>query len=335
MNNVFVPNAQPLFVNHTQTPPNVYPSGNGCFTSNVTIARPAFGDILFSQAALGVINVTKQLEQDKIKVYAKPTAACPYPAMNPLFAWALQQALLFAHFIDLFEGFEPHPHLKAFHQFSLQNIGVVTSPQPVPNYIFENNFDFFRGQLYVAKAKLQANKYEAQVQKLRNEQKTVFRRVMQTQDQANCIFLELPLITQTDPPHYQTQEEAEKDSVKVLKKYFQWLHGAKQLSGILSDIQWRIVKGLDHKLTVQAFIYILGDEIDYLPLLKEQWELTCSDYQLQGIFPEPKHTHCYDGQGIVQKAWLQLIERVHEPLGFYRYKGNGITYVWKEYTGNV
>lgn len=335
MNQVFVPNAQPLFVNHTQTLPNVYPSENGGFTSNVTITRPAFGDILFSQIAFGLINFTKQLEQAKIKGYPKPTAACPYPAMNPLFIRALQQVPLFAHFIDLFEGFEPHPHLKAFHQFSLQNIGVVTSPQPIPNYIFENNFDFFRGQLYVAKAKLQANKYEAQVQKLRNEQKTVFRRVMQTQDQANCIFLELPLITQTDPPHYETQEQAEKDSVKVLKNYFQWLHGAKQLRGILSDIQWRIVKGLDHKLTAQAFIYILGDEIDYLPLLKEQWEFTCSDYQFQGIFPEPKHTHCYDGQGIVQKTWLQLIERVHEPLGFYRYKGNGITYLWKEYTGNV
>ena len=335
MNNVFVPNAQPLFFNCAQTPPNVYPSGSGCFTSNVAMVRPAFGDIIFSQIALGVINVIKQLEQDKIKVYAKPTAACPYPAMNPLFAWVLQQAPLFAHFIDLFEGFEPHPHLKAFHQFSLQNIGVVTSPQPIPNYIFENNFDFFRGQLYVAKAKLQANKYEAQVQKLRNEQKTVFRRVMQTQNQANCIFLELPLITQTDPPHYQTQEQAEKDSVKVLKNYFQWLHGAKQLRGILSDIQWRIVKGLDHKLTAQAFIYILGDEIDYLPLLKEQWELTCLEFHLQSVFPIPKHNHCYDGQGIVQKTWLQLIERVHEPLGFYRYKGNGITYVWKEYTGNV
>ncbi|RZG68421.1 hypothetical protein EXE25_05030 [Acinetobacter bouvetii] len=335
MNPVFAPNAQPLFVNHTQTPPNVYPSGNGGFTSNVTMVRPAFGDTLFSQIALGVINFTKQLEQAKIKVYPKPTAAYPYPAMNPLFIWALQQAPLCAHFTDLFEGFEPHPHLKAFHQFALENIGVVTSPQPVPNYIFENNFDFFRGQLYVAKAQLQANKYEAQVQKLRNEQKTVFRRVMQTQDQANCIFLELPLITQTDPPHYQTQEEAEKDSVKLLKKYFQWLHGAKQLSGILSDIQWRIVKGLDHKLTAQAFIYILGDEIDYLPLLKEQWEFTCLDFHLQGIFPVPRHTHCYNGQGIIQKTWLQLIERVHEPLGFYRYKGNGITYVWKEYAGNV
>ncbi|MBK5646978.1 MAG: hypothetical protein I4N51_07640, partial [Acinetobacter sp.] len=122
MNQVFVPNAQPLFVNHTQTPPNVYPSGTGGFTSNVTMVRPAFGDILFSQIALGLINFSKQLEQAKIKVYAKPTAACPYPAMNPLFVWALQQAPLFAHFIDLFEGFEPHPHLEGFRQFSLQNI---------------------------------------------------------------------------------------------------------------------------------------------------------------------------------------------------------------------
>jgi hypothetical protein len=116
----------------------------------------------------------------------------------------------FAHFIDLFQGFEAHPHLKVFHQFAVQNIGLVTSPQPIPIYIFQNNFNRFRGELYVAKAKLHANKYEAQVQKLRNEQKTVFRRVMQTQDQANCIFLELPLIAQTDPPHYETQEDAEK-----------------------------------------------------------------------------------------------------------------------------
>lgn len=335
MNPVFVPNAQPLFFNHAQTQPNVYPNGNESVPPYIGMIRPIFGDTTFSKIALGLINFTKQLEQAKIKAYPKPTAACPCPAMNPLFIWALQQAPLFAHFIDLFEGFEPHPHLKAFHQFSLQNIGVATSPQPVPIYIVENNFDFFRGQLYAAKAKLQANKYEAQVQKLRNEQKTVFRRVMQTQEQANCIFLELPLIAKTNPPHYMTQEDAEKDSVKVLKKYFQWLHASKQLAGKLYDIQWRIVKGLDHHLTAQAFIYILGDEINYLPLLQEQWELVCLDYQLQGIFPIPKRTHCYDGQGVVQKMWLQLIERIHEPLGFYRYKGNGITYLWKEYTGNI
>ena len=331
MNPVFVPNAQPLFFNHTQIPQNVYPSGD----LTLAFVRPNYGDESMGRCSLAIIHTMKQLEQDKIKVFPKATALNPYPLMNPLCSWMLQQVKIFAIYTDLFEGFEVHPHLKAFHKFAVDNISLMTSPQPIPAHIFENNFNFLRGELYIAKAKLLANKYESQVQKLRNQQKTVFRRVMQTQDQANCIFLELPFISQIDPPHYQTQEEAEKDSVKVLKKYFQWLHGVKQLSGILSDIQWRIVKGLDHKLTAQAFIYILGDEIDYLPLLKEQWELVCLDYQLQGIFPEPKHAHCYDGQGIVQKAWLQLIERVHEPLGFYRYKGNGITYVWKEYTGNV
>lgn len=76
------------------------------------MVRPAFGDILFSQTALGVINITKQLEQDKIKVHPKPIVACPYPAMNLVFAWALQQVQPFAYFIDLFEGFEKHPHLN-------------------------------------------------------------------------------------------------------------------------------------------------------------------------------------------------------------------------------
>ncbi|WP_151730885.1 hypothetical protein [Acinetobacter junii] len=335
MNQIFIQNTQPHFFNMAQTPPNVYPNGNEGFSVNSIMVKPTYGDPIFNQISFGLINLSKLLEQDKIKVFPKATPTVPNPPMNQLCAWALHHVRPFAHFIDLFEGFEVHPHLKVFHKFALQNICLVTSPQPIPNYIFENNFNYYRGELYVAKAKLQADKYEAQVQKLRNAQKTVFRRVMQTQDQANCIFLELPLIAQTDPPHHQTQEEAEKNSVKVLKKYFQWLHKAGQLTEKLYDIQWRIVKGLDQGLTAQAFVYIIGNEENYMPLLKEQWEWVCHDYQLQGIFPEPKHTHCYDGQGIVQKAWLQLIERVHEPLGFYRYKGNGITYAWKEYTGNV
>lgn len=334
MNHLQVQNHTHLF-NIAQEVPNVYPNGNVNSSSNIIITRPPYANGYFEKIAFGLIDFLKKLEQDTIKVFSKPTAICPYPPMNPLCVWVLHQIPQFAHFIDLFDGFEANPYLDVFHKFAVENSQLMISLQPVPNHMWENLFRRLRAELYTAKANPQTKKFQAQIQKLRNEQKTIFRRVMQTQDQANCIFLELPLITQTDPPHYQTQEEAEKESVKVLKTYFQWLHGARQLTGKLSDIQWRIVKGLDHKLIAQAFIYILGDEIDYLPLLKEQWELTCSDYQLQGIFPEPKHIHCYDGQGIVQKAWLQLIERVHEPLGFYRYKGNGITYAWKEYTGNV
>lgn len=335
MNQVFVPNAQPLFVNNAQTPPNVYPNNHVNLSSNITITLPPYANEGFEKTAFGLIDFLKKLEQDTIKVFSKPTAICPYPPMNLLCYFALQQMPSFSYFIGLFDGFEANPYLGVFHKFAVENSQLMRSLQPVPNHMWENLFHRLRAELYAAKAKLQATKFQAKVQKLHNEQKTVFRRVMQTQNQANCIFLELPFIAQTEPQHLQTQEEAEKESVKVLKKYFQWLHGKKQLAGILSDIQWRIVKGLDHKLTAQAFIYILGDKEDHLPLLQEQWELVCLDYQLQGISPKPKHTHCYDGQGIVQKAWLQLIERVHQPLGFYRYKGNGITYAWKEYTGNV
>lgn len=92
--------------------------------------------------------------------------------------------------------------------------------------------------------KLQANKFQAQVQHLQNNQKTVFRRVMQTRKQANCIFLELPLIVQTEPPFLKTQEEAEKSAEKMLKEYFKWLHKTKALTEKLYNIQWRIVKGL-------------------------------------------------------------------------------------------
>lgn len=326
---------QPQCLQLAHAVPNIYPNNHRDLSSKIVLMRPTYADEGFGRTAFGLIDFQKKLERDTIKVFPKPTAAYPNPFMNSLCYFALQQIPLFCHFIDLFDGFEANPYLRVFHKFAVENSQLMRSLHQVPNHIWENLFQRLRAELYTAKAKLQANKYEAEIQKLRNEQKAVFRRVMQTQDQANCIFLELPLIAQTDPPHYQTQEDAEKDSAKVLKKYFQWLHTAPELRGRLFDIHWRIIKGLDHKLTAQAFIYILGDKIDYLPLLKEQWELTCSDYQLQGILPEPKHLHCYDGQGLVQKAWSQLIERVHEPLRFYRYKGNGITYVWKEYTGNV
>lgn len=326
---------QPQCLQLTHAVSNVYPNNHADLSSENVITRWTYADEGFGRRAFGLINFLKQLEHDRIRVFPKPTAAYPHPFMNSLCYFALQQISPFSYFIDLFDGFETNPYLRVFHKFAVENSQLMRVANQVPSHILENVFQRLRAELYIAKAKLQANKYEAEIQKLRNEQKTVFRRVMQTQDQANCIFLELPFISHVDPPHYQTQEEAEKDSAKVLKKYFQWLHTAPELRGRLFDIHWRIVKGLDHKLTAQAFIYILGDENDYLPLLKEQWEFVCSDYQLQGIFPEPKHLHCYDGQGLVQKAWSQLIERVHEPLGFYRYKGNGITYKWHSYTGNV
>lgn len=335
MNQLQVLNHPHLFSTTSNTYPGVYANGNEHVQPTVILSPPSYNNSESYYILLILIDFLKKLEQDKIKVYPKPTAVCPFPLMNAVFMYVLQKMPLFAHFIHLFDKFEVQPHLQVFHKFAVENSQLTRTFQQVPSHIWENLFNRLRAELYAAKAQLQANKFQAQVQKLRNQQKTIFRSVMQTHEQANCYFLELPLVAEIDPPFVQTQEDAEKESVKVLKKYFQWLHGTKELSGILSDIQWRIVKGLDHKLTAQAFIYILGDEIDYLPLLKEQWELVCLDYQLQGIFPEPKHTHCYDGQGIVQKTWLQLIERVHEPLSFYRYKGNGITYVWKEYTGNV
>lgn len=326
---------QPQCLQSTHAVSNVYPNNHVDLLSENVITRWTYADEGFGRSAFGLIDFLKQLEHDRIRVFPKPTAAYPHPFMNSLCYFALQQISPFSYFIDLFDGFETNPYLRVFHKFAVENSQLMRVANQVPSHILENVFQRLRAELYIAKAKLQANKYEAEIQKLRNEQKTVFRRVMQTQDQANCIFLELPFISHVDPPHYQTQEEAEKDSAKVLKKYFQWLHTVPELRSRLFDIHWRIVKGLDQKLTAQAFIYILGDENDYLPLLKEQWEFVCSDYQLQGIFPEPKHLHCYDGQGLVQNAWLQFIERIHEPLSFYRYKGNGITYVWKEYTGNV
>lgn len=315
--------------------PNVYPNNHMTLSSEIALMRPSYANEGFERIAFGLIDFLKQLEHDRIRVFPKPTTTYPQPLMNPLCILALQQISPFSHYIDLFDGFEANPYLRVFHKFAVENSQLMRSVHQVHNHVWDNLFRRLRAELYTAKAKIQANKYEAEIQKLRNEQKTVFRRVMQTQEQANCIFLELPFISHIDPPHYQTQEEAEKDSIKILKKYFQWLHKAPELRGRLSDIQWRIVKGLDHKLTAQAFIYILGDEMDYLPLLNEQWEFVCSDYQLQNISPVPKHLHCYDGQGLAQKAWLQLIERIHESLGFYLYKCNGITYKWNSYTGNV
>lgn len=326
---------QPQLIPLAHTAPNVYPNDNIRPTQNITITPPSYGNDRFGKVVIGLISFLKQLEQDKIKVFPKPTITCPQPLMNPLCIWVLQQMSHFSYFIDLFDGFEAHPHLQVFHKFAVENSSLLTSVQTIPSHIWENLFYRLRAELYTAKAQLQANKFQAQVQHLQNEQKTVFRRVMQTHKQANCIFLELPLIAQTESPYLKTQEEAEKSAVKMLREYFKWLHRTNKLTEKLSNIQWRIVKGLDHTLTAQAFIYILGDEEDYLPLLKEQWELICMDYHLQGFFPEPKHIHCYDGQGVVQKIWIKLIEPVHQPLGFYRYKGNGITYLWKEYTGNV
>ncbi|MEB3753754.1 hypothetical protein [Acinetobacter sp. MD2(2019)] len=317
MNHVFVPNAQSLFVNHTQTPPTFYVNEH------------------FMQMACGLIDFQKKLEQDKIKVYPKPTAACPYPAMNPIFVWAINQMQQLSIDTNIFNGFEVNPYLNVLQKFAVENSQLLNYPQPIHCDTLKNVFNRLRAELYTAKAKLHASKYLVEVQKFRNEQKSVFRRVMQTKEQANCIFLDLPILSCTNNFHYSIYEEIEKKSVKMVKKYLKSLHEAAQLKDILYDIHWRIIKGLDHQLSAQAFVYIIGDDMDYLPLLKEQWELVCLDYQLQGIFSMPKHTHCYDGQGITQKAWLQLIERVHEPLSFYRYKGNGITYAWKKYTGNV
>lgn len=62
-----------------------------------------------------------------------------------------------------------------------------------------------------------------------------------------------------------------------------WLDRVKQLSDKLSDIPWWNLKGLDHKRTAQAFIfiYILVDENNDLPSLKQHSEWVGMDYPLQ------------------------------------------------------
>jgi hypothetical protein len=74
-----------------QTPPNVYPNGSVGFPTNGTMVRPIYGDPMFNQIAFGLINATKLLEQDKIKVLPKATPTIPYPQMNQLCVWILDQ----------------------------------------------------------------------------------------------------------------------------------------------------------------------------------------------------------------------------------------------------
>lgn len=335
MNQVTLQLRQPQSTHLVNATPNVYSNANINPTNDIRITRPSYNDHGINELFFGLIQFLKQLEQDKINVFPKPSIQFPYPSMNPSCTWFIKWIPYLGYFPDLFNNFETNPYLQVFQKFSVENSRLISSPQVKDSNTWENLFYRQRAELYSAKARLQAQKFQVKVQQLTNEQKTVFRRVMQTHEQANCIFLELSLLPQTDTPYLRTQEEAEKSAIKMMKEYFKWLHRANVLTEKLCDIQWRIVKGLDNKLLAQAFIYILGDESDYLPFLKEQWEMICLDYKLQGFFPEPKHTHCYNGHGVVQKQWLHLIESVHQPMSFYRYKGNGITYIWKSYTGNV
>lgn len=147
----------------------------------------------------------KQLEQDKIKVFPKATALNPYPLMNPLCSWMLQQVKIFAIYTDLFEEIWGTSSLKGFHKFAVDNISLMTSPQ-LFRHIFENNFNFLRGELYIAKAKLLANKYKCKSFAISKRPSSD---AWCKQDQTNFIFKEFTFYFSNWPSHYQTQEEAD------------------------------------------------------------------------------------------------------------------------------
>ena len=164
-------------------------------------------------------------------------------------------------------------------------------------------------------------------------QKAVFKRCLDKHKQMNCFFLDLPCIF-TTPLHLDDEAKLP----KISRKWLERLHQSEELAEKLHDVQWRIVKSLNGFYSVQAMIYIIGDEAQYSDFILQEWKGTClaKGYEcMKGSPYQVWEKHCYFADSDMRGFWYKQIELFNEPLKIYRYQSQDISYLWQTYTGNI
>lgn len=235
---------------------------------------------------------------------------------------------------------EVNPYLLASFEESLNPIhqafwgNHITYP---PFEYINDTLDRLGKNIVKSKSALKLNTQQAELKAQNAEQKRKCDINIKEHKQMNCIFIEFPCMTNQIIQATRNIEEMEAFLVTVTKSFLKKCHGSEFFENKLCDMHWRFVKSLDGVPTAQILMYVIGDEKNYSSLLHQYWIDTCIEkglnifYQIHSI----KHIHSYQGNGIANKQWKNLLDFYQAPLEFYRYKANGLSYVWKTYTGNV
>lgn len=224
-------------------------------------------------------------------------------------------------------------------------------PNPMHQQLLNRNYSFLSKEYFVntvhrfkfaltqKKCALKLSKRKTLIKEQANSQKKYCSRLLSKQQELNCFLVELPLFLDSGLLNQESAISYEKDTVKIMKEYFQNIHAAQVFDQKLCDIQWRIVKSIHGSLIGQALIYMLGAEaeVECEPELKKLWINTTqnriANYSSIGE-PSIASSTIYMGNGIALKAWKKKLDLLHAHLEFFSYKANGICFKWKSYTGN-
>lgn len=169
-------------------------------------------------------------------------------------------------------------------------------------------------------------------------QKAVFKRCFDKHKQMNCLLVDFPCIFDNPIQQGFLSSNDELTLEKMARQWLKRLHQSTDLAQKLYDVHWRIVKSLNGVYSVQAFLYVVGNEAKFSDFILQEWKITCLskgyriDKRAQNLIWE---VHCYFADSDTRSFWRKRIELVNEPLKIYRYESKAISYRWHTYPGNI
>ena len=186
------------------------------------------------------------------------------------------------------------------------------------------------------KCALHAQKHRDVLNKEVTFQKSNFTKLLKLHEQVDCYFLELPSLYKDWSQTCQTTEEKERLFVEATKNFLHKSHQSQSFHEKLCNMQWRVVKGLNGNLVAQVVMYVTGNSINYESEFQTLWASACSEKDpslnaqayIQSMF-------CYTGGEQLNKQWKHIFDQYQLPLKLYYYQSRHVSYMWKEYTGNV
>ncbi|MEG0604475.1 MAG: hypothetical protein RR487_08205 [Acinetobacter sp.] len=269
-----------------------------------------------------------QIENGRLLVWDKRAPKCldqDYRAFLSFLPW------LHHHRIAL-HGFQMNPYWNTM----LDSAGF--SHYSNLSYSFANAeaiHDQFKFKFLKRRIALEHSTFVESITEQTKTQKAMFKRCLNKHKQMNCIFVDLPCIF-VNTTQVLSISDYELKLIKLARKWLERLHQSTELASKLYEVQWRIVKSLNEVLSVQAVIYVIGDEFQYSEFIVGEWKSVCLAHGYTNqIQHQPLEVYCYCADSDMQSFWRKQLETLHEPLKIYRYESKNISYRWQTYTGNI
>lgn len=289
------------------------------------------------QLFIEIIKDAKSIEKGSFKLFVDK----PKTQINPKILQSINRLIMLPQYSFLLNStYEVNPYLRTSIEESLNPSNQAFWGNHIAYSPFEyinDTFDRLGKNIVKSKSALKLNTQQAELKAQTAEQKRKFDIILKKHKQMNCTFIELPCMTSQVTQLNRSIEETEAFLVTVVKAFLKKCHDTEVFENKLCDMEWRIVKDLNGVPTVQVLMYIIGEETNYSSLLHQCWLNTCIKKGLNIFsYNHPfKNIHCYQGNGLASKQWKNLLDFYQAPLEFYRYKANGLSYIWKTYTGNM